>query len=183
MTPVRIHPLSDVQSNHIGEGSVIWQYSVVLPGAKIGKNCNINALVFIENDVVIGDSVTIKSGVQLWDGLRVGDNVFIGPNVAFTNDLFPRSKIPPEKFTETFIDHYASIGANATIIAGVRIGAYSMIGAGSVVTKSVPEHGLIYGNPARMHGYVCKCGRPIQKKEICKVCGYSLLSNLVQADP
>ena len=170
MTAIKIHPLSDVQSNQIGEGSVIWQYCVVLPGAKIGKNCNINALVLIENDVVIGDNVTIKSGVQIWDGLRIKDNVFIGPNVTFTNDLFPRSKMRPEKFTETVIEHHASIGANSTIITGVGIGPYSMIGAGSVITKSVPEHGLVYGNPARLHGYVCKCGNKCGESKICSVC-------------
>lgn len=168
----QIHKMSDVQCNNIGDDSTIWQYVVILPGAKIGKNCNINALVFIENDVVIGDNVTVKSGVQLWDGLRIGENVFIGPNVTFTNDLFPRSKARPEKFTQTVIDHHASIGANATIIAGVSIGAYALVGAGAVVTKSVPPNALVYGNPAKMHGYVCLCGHPIKQEVVCAICGY-----------
>lgn len=155
---IQIHALSDVQSLHIGEGTTIWQFSVVLPEARIGKNCNINALTLIENDVVIGDNVTVKSGVQVWDGLRIGDNVFIGPNVTFTNDFTPRSKQRPSEFLKTMIENYASIGANVTVIGGITIGAYALIGAGSVVTKDVPAHGLVYGNPAVLQGYVCECG-------------------------
>ena len=148
-----MHPLADVQSENIGEGTRIWQYSVVLGGAKIGANCNICAQVFIENDVVIGDNVTIKNGVQLWDGLRVEDNVFIGPNATFTNDLFPRSKVYPAQFAHTNIKSGASIGANATILPGVTIAEGAMIGAGSVVTRSVPPHAIVMGNPARIVGY------------------------------
>ncbi|MCF4113135.1 MULTISPECIES: acyltransferase [Dethiosulfovibrio] len=174
MACLRIHDLSDVQSKDIGENTSIWQYVVVLPGAKIGSNCNINALVFIENDVIIGNNVTVKSGVQIWDGLRIAHNVFIGPNVTFSNDLFPRSKRRPSEFIKTNIEDHASIGANATIIAGVTIGAYSLIGAGSVVTKDVPPHGLVYGNPARIQGYVCNCGQRIGKGDTCPSCGFSL---------
>ena len=105
-----IHPLSDVQSKHIGSGTRIWQFCVVFAGAQIGANCNICAQVLIENDVVIGDNVTIKSGVQLWDGVRIEDNVFIGPNVTFTNDLFPRSKVHPVQFLQTVVKSGASIG-------------------------------------------------------------------------
>jgi len=145
-----IHPLSDVQSQTIGEGTRIWQYSVVLAGAKIGANCNICAQVFIENDVVIGNNVTIKNGVQLWDGLRVADNVHIGPNVTFTNVLYPRSKAYPAKFAETIIQAWASIGANATILPGLTIGENAMIGAGAVVTKDVPAGAVVMGNPAKI---------------------------------
>lgn len=173
---VKISPFSDVQSIQIGEGTMIWQYVVVLPGAKIGKGCNINAMVFIENDVILGDNVTVKSGVQLWDGVRIEDNVFIGPNVTFTNDLFPRSKIRPEKFVTTFIHNHASIGANATIIAGITIGSYAMVGAGSVVTKDIPPHGLVYGNPAHLHGHVCCCGHKIDKNKYCSICGQKINS-------
>lgn len=154
MSIKKIHELSDVQSEMVGDGTMIWQYSVVLPGAKIGKDCNICSHVFIENDVVIGDSVTIKNGVQIWDGIRVRDNVFIGPNVTFSNDKFPRSKNKPEKYLETILCSGASIGANATILPGVIIGKGAMVGAGAVVTKSVPPNAIAVGNPAVITGYV-----------------------------
>ena len=146
---VKIHPTAEVHSKNIGENTVIWQYCIIIENAKIGKNCNINCFVFIENDVVIGDNVTIKSGVQIWDGLRIGNNVFIGPNVTFTNDKYPRSKKYPEKFIETFIKDGASIGAGSVIRCGVTIGENAMIGAGSVVTKDVPANELWFGNPAK----------------------------------
>jgi len=167
----KIHALADVQSDQIGSGTTVWQFAVILPGAVIGENCNINALTLIENDVIVGDCVTVKSGVQLWDGVRVEDNVFIGPNVTFTNDLTPRSKVRPERFLNTSIHHHASIGANATIVAGVSVGAYALVGAGSVVTKDVPDHALVYGNPARKHGYVCACGVKLASDLNCSACG------------
>ena len=153
-----IHPLSDVQSQNIGNRTRIWQFCVVLPGAVIGSNCNICANVLIENDVVVGDNVTIKSGVQLWDGVRIEDNVFIGPNVTFTNDLVPRSKVYPKSFLRTIIKKGASIGANSTIVAGHTIGEYAFIGAGSVVTKDIPANTVWYGNPARHKGYITNDG-------------------------
>lgn len=149
-----IHPLSDVQSPDIGLGTRIWQYVVVLPNAVIGQDCNICSHCLIENDVIVGDRVTVKSGVQLWDGLRIGDDVFIGPNVTFTNDKFPRSKQYQDTFSLTEIDAGASIGANATILPGIRIGTQAMVGAGSVVTRSVPPNAIVVGNPARIVGYV-----------------------------
>ncbi|MCZ2396335.1 MAG: N-acetyltransferase [Chitinophagales bacterium] len=144
-----IHPLSDVQSKHIGKGTTIWQYCVVLPKARIGSNCNINCQVFIENDVCIGNNVTIKPGVQIWDGITIEDDVFIGPNATFTNDKMPRSKHYPEKFMRTLVKKGASIGANATILPGITIGESAMIGAGCVVTKDIPPHTVWVGNPAR----------------------------------
>jgi UDP-2-acetamido-3-amino-2,3-dideoxy-glucuronate N-acetyltransferase len=144
-----IHPLSDVHSLTIGERTNLWQFVVVLAGAKIGKDCNICAHCFIEDDVLIGDRVTVKSGVQLWNGVRVEDDVFIGPNVTFTNDLYPRSKVRPSEFLKTHIGKGASIGANATILCGIRIGEGAMIGAGSVVTNDVPAGETWVGNPAR----------------------------------
>lgn len=144
-----IHPLADVQSKDIGEDTRIWQFCVVLEGAKIGKSCNINCNVFIENDVIIGNNVTIKPGVQIWDGIIIEDNVFIGPNVTFTNDLKPRSKQYPEKFLRTTVKKGASIGANATILPGITIGESAMIGAGSVVLKDVPANTTWIGNPAK----------------------------------
>lgn len=145
-----IHKLADVQSEKIGSKTLIWQYSIVLSEAEIGENCNINCFVFVENDVIIGNNVTIKPGVQIWDGLRIKDNVFVGPNVTFTNDKRPRSKQYPVKFENTIIKNNASIGANATILGGLVIGSYSMIGAGSVVTRNVPDRALVKGNPANI---------------------------------
>ena len=146
-----IHHLADVQSKNIGKGTNIWQFCVILENASIGKNCNINCNVFIENDVKIGDNVTIKPGVQIWDGITIEDDVFIGPNVTFTNDLFPRSKKYPEKFEKTLIKKGASIGANATLLAGITIGENALIGAGSVVTKDIPANEIWMGNPAKFH--------------------------------
>lgn len=148
------HPLADIQSRVIGDGTRIWQFVVVLADAVIGRDCNINAHCFIENDVVLGDRVTVKCGVYLWDGLRVGDDVFIGPNVTFTNDPFPRSRQRPERFLPTYIEDGASIGAAAVILPGLRIGAGAMVGAGSVVTRDVPAHALVVGNPARVVRYL-----------------------------
>jgi len=165
-----IHRLSDVQSSNIGKNTNIWQYCVVLPNAVIGNNCNINANVFIENDVIIGDNVTIKSGVQLWDGIRIEDNVFIGPNVTFTNDFLPRSKKYPEEFLKTIIKKGVSIGANSTIIGGVTMGEYAMVGAGSVITKNIGKQELWYGNPAKFRGYVCNCGNKCNESLICNIC-------------
>jgi acetyltransferase-like isoleucine patch superfamily enzyme len=144
-----IHKLADVADCQIGENTRVWQFVVILAGAKIGADCNICAHVLIEGDVVIGDRVTVKSGVQLWEGLRVGNDVFIGPNATFTNDRFPRSRRYPPSFEETVIEDGASIGAGAVILPGVRIGARSMVGAGAVVTKDVAPDSLVLGNPAR----------------------------------
>ncbi|MBE0369277.1 acyltransferase [Pseudoalteromonas aurantia] len=149
-----IHPLSDVKTEHIGAGTTIWQFAVVFDGAQIGRNVNICAHTLVENDVVIGDNVTIKSGVYLWNGIRIEDGVFIGPNATFTNDMMPRSKEYPEKFMNTTLKKGASIGANATILPGVTIGVNAMVGAGSVVTKSVPDNAVVIGNPARVTRYL-----------------------------
>ena len=147
-----IHTSAEVQTQNIGENTYVWQHTIILKEAVIGNNCNINCNVFIENDVVIGDDVTLKPGVQLWDGLRVANKVFIGPNVTFTNDIVPRSKKFPSLFIKTIINIGASIGANATIIAGNEIGAYAFIGVGSLICKNVPPNTVWYGNPARHKG-------------------------------
>jgi len=150
---VMIHDAAICESRQIGKGTNVWAFVHVLPGAVIGEDCNICDHVFIENDVVVGNRVTIKSGVQLWDGLRVSDDVFIGPNATFTNDKNPRSKQRLEKFLQTTIHEGASIGANATILPGVSIGRGAMVGAGAVVTRSVPPYTVVVGNPARISGY------------------------------
>jgi acetyltransferase-like isoleucine patch superfamily enzyme len=159
---MKVHPSADVQSSHIGEGTVIWQYVVVLPGAVIGRNCNINCHSFIENDVVIGDNVTIKSGTYLWDSIRIEDDVFVGPNVVFTNDIRPRSK-QEVKHPLTVIKRGASLGANSTILAGVTIGQFAMSGIGSVITRDVPDHALVFGNPAKVRGWVDMSGQKLEK--------------------
>lgn len=149
------HPQALVDDGaRIGDGTRVWAFAHVLPGAVVGADCNICDHVFIENNVVIGDRVTIKCGVQLWDGLRVEDDVFIGPNATFTNDPFPRSKQYPAEYPETRLCRGASIGANATILPGLTIGHDAMIGAGAVVTRSVPANAIVVGNPGVIVGYV-----------------------------
>ncbi len=148
------HEMALCESVNIGKGTRVWAFTHILPNAVVGKDCNICDGVFIENDVVVGDRVTIKCGVQLWDGVSIEDDVFIGPNVTFTNDSFPRSKEIPEYFEKTILRKGASVGANATILSGLEIGSGAMVGAGSVVTKSVPPKAIVRGNPAYITGYV-----------------------------
>jgi acetyltransferase-like isoleucine patch superfamily enzyme len=151
---VHVHPQALVESTDIGAGSRVWAFAHVLPGAVIGADANICDHVFIEGDVVVGDRVTIKSGVQLWDGLRVEDDVFIGPNATFTNDPMPRSKQYLERYAKTTLRRGCSIGANAVVLPGVTVGASALVGAGAVVTHDVPPFAIVYGNPARIRGYV-----------------------------
>lgn len=148
-----VHPQALCESDDIGEGTRVWAFAHVLPGARIGADGNICDHVFIENDVVLGDRVTIKCGVQLWDGTRVGDDVFIGPNASFANDRFPRSKQYPQEFLTTTIGDGASIGSGAVILPGIKIGRGAMVGAGAVVTRNVPANAVVVGNPARITGY------------------------------
>ncbi|NVZ53612.1 N-acetyltransferase [Pseudomonas sp. B6002] len=152
----KIHALADVKSENIGAATRIWQFSIVFEGAVIGSNCNICAHTLIESDVVIGNNVTIKSGVFLWDGTRIEDDVFLGPNATFTNDSMPRSKVYPESFTGITIKKGASIGANVTLLPGITVGCYAMVGAGAVVTKNVPDRAVVIGNPAKIIRYVDK---------------------------
>ena len=147
-----VHSHALVESNQIGNNTRIWAFAHVLPGARIGVDCNICDGVFIENDVLIGDRVTIKCGVQIWDGVRLDDDVMVGPNATFTNDLNPRSKQAFE-LRRTVVEKGASIGANATILCGITIGTGAMVGAGSVVLKDVPPYAVVVGNPARVIRY------------------------------
>ncbi|RVU34564.1 N-acetyltransferase [Rheinheimera riviphila] len=145
-----IHHFADVSSEQIGHGTRIWQFAVVLKGAVVGQDCNICAHTLIEHDVVVGDRVTVKSGVFLWAGTKIGNDVFIGPNATFTNDVFPRSKKYPTEFVGVVVEDGASIGANSTLLPGIRIGQGAMVGAGAVVTKDVPAWAVVAGNPARV---------------------------------
>jgi acetyltransferase-like isoleucine patch superfamily enzyme len=147
------HPQALVESTRIGTGTRVWAFAHVLPGAVIGRDCNICDHTFIENDVRLGDRVTLKCGVQVWDGVTLEDDVFVGPNVTFTNDPFPRSKQRPAEYSRTLVRRGASLGANSTILPGLTIGAHAMVGAGAVVTRSVPPHAIVVGNPARIVGY------------------------------
>jgi acetyltransferase-like isoleucine patch superfamily enzyme/dTDP-4-dehydrorhamnose 3,5-epimerase-like enzyme len=158
-----VHPQALCETPAVGENTRIWAFAHILPGATIGKDCNICDHVFIENNVVVGDRVTIKCGVQLWDGLRVSDDVFIGPNATFSNDKYPKSKQYQEKVQETHIGRGASIGGGAAILPGLRIGARAMVGAGSVVTHDVPARAIVSGNPARIVGYVDTKRGPLPK--------------------
>ena len=151
--------LSDIQSTKTGKYTRIWQFCVILPDAEIGDNCNICSHIFIENDVKIGNNVTIKSGVQLWDGITIEDDVFLGPNVTFTNELVPRSRvIDKSNFKKTTVKEGASIGANTTILPGIEIGKYALIGAGSLINKNVPNNTLWFGKPATQRGFVTNSG-------------------------
>jgi UDP-2-acetamido-3-amino-2,3-dideoxy-glucuronate N-acetyltransferase len=148
-----VHPQGICESRRVGRGTRIWAFAHVLEGAQIGEDCNICDHTFIENDVIIGNRVTIKCGVQIWDGIRIEDDAYIGPNATFTNDPFPRSKAYPDEFQRTVVEKNASIGANATILPGLTIGRNAMVGAGAVVSRSVPPNAIAVGNPARIKGY------------------------------
>lgn len=167
---VLVHPTAIVDTDSVGEGTRIYAYSHVLDGVVIGRNCNINDHCFIETGVRLGDRVTVKCGISIWAGVTVEDEVFLGPGMTFTNDLSPRSKQYLREHPKTLVCQGASIGANATILAGTTIGEYAMVGAGSVVTRSVPSYGLVYGVPARLRGYVCKCGTKLSSRFRCRAC-------------
>jgi len=155
-----VHPQGICESKSVGARTRVWAFTHVLPGARVGADCNICDHVFIENDVIIGDRVTVKSGVQLWDGLRVADDVFIGPNASFSNDKYPRSKHHQPRPLATVIERGASIGSGANVLPGLKIGARAMVGAGAVVTRDVPARAIVSGNPARIVGYVDASGKP-----------------------
>jgi UDP-2-acetamido-3-amino-2,3-dideoxy-glucuronate N-acetyltransferase len=149
----QIDPLACVQDDVVvGARTQIWQYAVVLAGARIGADCNLNALTFVEGGAVVGDRVTLKSGVYLWDGITLEDDVFCGPNATFTNDKHPKSRVHPESRPDTLVRRGASIGAGAVILPGVTIGEGAMIGAGAVVTEDVRSGTIVVGNPARLFG-------------------------------
>jgi len=158
-----IHESAYVEDAEIGEGTNIWHFVHVRKGAKIGKKCNIGKGVYIDTNVKVGNNCKIQNFTTIYQGVTIGDNVFIGPHVCFTNDLYPRASIwDDNRLVETIVKEGASIGANATIIGDITVGMFAMVGAGAVVTKDVPDYGLVVGNPARLIGFVCKCGRRLQ---------------------
>ena len=160
-----IHPTAIVETESIGEGTRIWHFVHVREKARIGRNCNIGKSVYIDEEVTIGNNVKIQNFATIYKGVVIEDDVFVGPAVIFTNDLYPRAFIwGEEKVERTVVRRGASIGANSTIVCGTEIGKYAMIGAGSVVTKSIPPHALVYGNPAKLRGFVCYCGRKLVEK-------------------
>jgi UDP-2-acetamido-3-amino-2,3-dideoxy-glucuronate N-acetyltransferase len=167
----QLHPLAQTKRVSIGSGTKVWQFCVILPEAQIGCDCNICAHVLIEGDVVIGSRVTIKSGVQLWDGTRIEDDVFIGPNANFTNDRAPRSRKTRRQFLVTRVQRYATIGANATSLPGLNFGKAAIVSAAAVVTRDVPDHALLIGNPARGRGWVCLCGESVRDSSLSCQCG------------
>ncbi|MBN1817509.1 MAG: WxcM-like domain-containing protein [Sedimentisphaerales bacterium] len=174
-----IHPQAIVEPGaQIGAGTRIWAFAHVLPGAKVGKQCNLCDHTFLENDVVLGDEVTVKCGVYLWDGIEIRDRVFIGPNATFTNDKFPRSRQYPDRFERTIVCQGASIGANATILPGLTIGANAMVGAGAVVTHDVPPNSIVTGNPARIVGYVDTAVKPSLRSSVTSEVQESIVSGV-----
>lgn len=156
-----VHPNAIVESESIGDKTRVWAFAHILKNVKIGEDCNLCDYVFVESGVSIGDRVTIKNGISLWEGLIVEDDVFLGPNAVFTNDMFPRSKRHSGKFLPTLIQKGASVGANATILCGISLGKYCLVGAGSVVTRSVPDFALVTGNPAKFRYWVGKTGEKL----------------------
>ncbi len=158
------HPTAIVESQTVGEGSKIWHFVHIRKDAIIGKICNIGKSVYVDTEVRIGDNVKIQNFVSIYKGVEIEDDVFVGPSVVFTNDMYPRAFIwEDEKIIQTVVIKGSSIGANATIICGVTVGEYAMIGAGSVVTRDVPPYGIVFGNPARLRGSVCYYGKKLSE--------------------
>jgi acetyltransferase-like isoleucine patch superfamily enzyme len=181
-----VHETALVESSEIGANTRIWAFVHVLDGARIGNNCSIGDHGFIENGAVVGNNVTIKNHICLWEGVTIEDDVFIGPHAVFTNDLYPRSPRMPEVqaryanrdswLEHTIVERGSTIGANATILPGIRLGAYCMIAAGATVTKDVKPHALVMGTPARQIGSVCRCGSRLhpERPSRCAQCGFTL---------
>lgn len=165
-----VHPRALVESRMIGAGTRVWAFTHIMAGAEVGRDCNIGEHCFIEQGAVIGDRVTVKNHVAVWNGLTIEDDVFIGPHACLTNDLRPRSRHAEYTLRATRVQRGAAIGANATILCGITIGRYAFVGAGAVVTRSVPDYALVVGNPARQRGWVCRCAHPLTIRARCATC-------------
>ena len=171
---LRVHPSAEVSREaEIGDGTSVWHWAQIREGARIGQDCNIGKDVYIDADVLVGDHCKIQNFATLYKGLRVGDRVFIGPHACFTNDPYPRAVSPDWQIVPTTVEDGASIGANATILCGLTIGRSAMVAAGAVVTKSVPPQALVAGVPAKVIGWVCECGRPLDQDMRCSHDGKS----------
>ena len=158
------HPTAIVESDAIGDGTQIWHFAHIREGAVLGTDCNVGKGAYVDTGVRIGNNVKVQNFVSVYKGVVIEDDVFVGPSVTFTNDLYPRAFIWDDgKIVPTSVKKGASIGANSTILCGITIGAYAMVGAGSTVTKDVLPFGLVYGNPARLQGFVCYCGRKLSR--------------------
>jgi acetyltransferase-like isoleucine patch superfamily enzyme len=177
---VYVHPLALVESDQIGAGTRVWAFAHVMAGARVGRNCNICDHAFVETGAVVGDNVTLKNNVSIWAGVTIEDDVFVGPNATFTNDRYPRSARMREArdrysstanwLLPTIVERGASIGASATLLPGIRAGRYSMIAAGSVATSDIEPFALMIGAPARLAGYVCRCGQRLANRPVDEHC-------------
>jgi UDP-2-acetamido-3-amino-2,3-dideoxy-glucuronate N-acetyltransferase len=174
-----VHPTALVEADAIGDGTNVWAFAHILPGAKIGRNCNIGDHCFVESGASVGDNVTIKNGISIWEGVTLEDDVFVGPNVVFTNDLFPRSprsEAAGSRYSNrdwlapTVVERGATLGAGAIILAGNRVGRFALVAAGALVTADVPAYALVMGVPARLGGYVCECGERTVEDDGLLVC-------------
>lgn len=164
------HPHAIVETGEIGDGTRIWAFCHVLAGAMVGRNCNLGDHCFVEGGARVGDDVVVKNGVAIWRGVTIEDKAFIGPGVAFVNDRVPRAKIYRDHYDSTLVRVGASLGSNATILCGITVGRYALVGAGAVVTRDVPDFGLVVGNPARLRGFVCQCGERLTFASGAAVC-------------
>ena len=167
-----IHPTAEVSEKaDIGEGTKVWNLAQIRENSRIGQNCIISKNVYIDAGVRIGNNVKVQNNVNVYHGVTIEDDVFLGPSMTFTNDLYPRAFNDDWEVTETVVKKGASLGANVTVVCGVTIHEYAMAGSGSVITKDVPSHALVVGNPAKQIGWVCRCGHKLNEKYECPYCG------------